>query len=220
MAFTRIFLVRHGEVASHWRGRIYGDMDVQLSEYGRAQAQAAARRLRSIRFSAVFSSGLSRAVYGAEAIASGRLLTAEVDPGFREMNRGEWGGLHFPELERRSPGAWAHWFAAPRDRRAPGGESLGELAARVFDALDRTAARHGPANVAVVSHAWPIRVCATEALGLELEASVALELATGEIVVLDWPSAGRTGESGSLPRLAAFSMDTEPSSSRWFQPPK
>jgi broad specificity phosphatase PhoE len=218
--FTRIFLVRHGQVASRWQDRIYGDMDVELSEYGRTQAQAAARRLHSVRFSAIISSDLSRAVYGAGAIATGRDLTPEVDPAFREMNRGQWGGLRFPELEQQSPGAWAQWFASPRDRRAPGGESLGELAARVLDALDRTAARHGPANVAVVSHAWPIRVCAAQALGLELEASIALELATGEIAVIDWPCAGRAGASGIRPRLAAFSMDTEPASSPWFQRPR
>ncbi len=218
---TRIYLVRHGQVAPRWQGRIYGDMDVELSPQGEAQARAAARRLRDIELSAVVSSGLERAVFGAEAIAAGRLLTPEIDSGLREMNRGAWRGLTFRELETQSPGAWAEWFAEPRDRRAPDGETLGELAQRVLAALDRLAARHAGKSVAVVSHSWPIRVSSATALGLELEASVGLELSTGEISVVDWPMAGIANPGGGVaPRLSGFSMDTPPIRSGWFQRPK
>ena len=220
---TRIYLVRHGQVAPRWQGRIYGDMDVELSTFGEAQAQEAARRLRGIELDAVVSSGLQRAAFGARAIAAGRTVEPEVDAGIREMNRGAWRGLTFRELEEQSPGAWAEWFAAPRDRRAPEGESLGELAERVLATLDRWAARHAGGAVALVSHSWPIRVSSATALGLELEASVGLELSTGEIVVVDWPVEGRPTETrggGVEPRLSSFSMDEPPIRSGWFQRPK
>ena len=223
MDYTRIYLVRHGQVAPRWQGRIYGDMDVELSPYGEAQAREAAARLRSVELAAVFSSGLQRAVYGARSIASGRDLDPDVEAGVREMNRGSWRGLTFAELEEREPGAWAAWFAAPRDRRAPGGESLGELAARVHAALDRLAAGHAGQAIAVVSHSWPIRVSAALALGLELEASVGLELSTGEIAVVDWPAdrAPRAPVAehggGATPRLSGFGLDRPPGTSPWFR---
>jgi len=215
---TRIYLVRHGQVAPRWQGRIYGDMDVELSSLGEEQARQAAWRLRETHLDAVVSSDLQRAAFGARAIAQERPLEPQLDPGLREMSRGSWGGLSFPELEARSPGAWARWFAAPRDRRAPEGESLGELAERVLAALDRWAARHAGGTVALVSHSWPIRVSSATALGLELEASVGLELRTGEISVIDWPVDGRDG--GAAPRLAGFGMDAPPLRSGWFRGPR
>jgi len=214
---TRIYLVRHGQVAPRWQGRIYGDMDVELSSIGEGQARRAARLLSETPLDAVVSSGLRRATYGARAIAAGRALEPQFDPGLREMNRGAWRGLSFRELEERSPGAWAEWFAAPRDRRAPEGESLGELAARVLAALDRWARRHAGGAVALVSHSWPIRVSSATALGLELEASVGMELSTGEIAVVDWPVEGHGG--GVEPRLSSFSMDAPPRRSGWFRRP-
>jgi len=211
---TRIYFVRHGQVDSYWRPRIYGDLNVPLSEHGRREALHAAERLAEVSLSAVISSDLDRAVYGAAIVAEGRDVVPEVDPGLREMNRGAWAGLTFEELEESEPGAWAAWHAAPRTSRPPGGESLAELAERIFARLDHWAARFAGAEIAIVSHSWPIRISSARALGLELEQSLSLKLSTGEIAVVDWPTA-----AGERPGLAAFALDDLPQGRSWFQGP-
>ena len=212
---TRIFLVRHGQVEAHWRPRIYGDLDVPLSELGRAQAEEAARKLRDVEFSAVVSSGLARAVFGAERVAQGRRLRPEVDEGLREMNRGAWAGLTFAELEESSPGAWEHWHASPIDRRAPGGESLGELGARVIGALDRLSERFAGQTIACIAHSWPIRVAAAASLGLAPDGALSLEVSTGEIVAVDWPA-----EATRRPTLLGLALDQAPAHGSWFSRPR
>ncbi|NOT31084.1 MAG: bifunctional RNase H/acid phosphatase, partial [Planctomycetes bacterium] len=57
---TRLYLVRHGEVDAAWHGRIYGALDVPLSERGRSEAARAARTLAEVELAAVVSSGLAR----------------------------------------------------------------------------------------------------------------------------------------------------------------
>ena len=72
----RLYLVRHGEVIPPGgvHGVHYGDMDVPLSDLGKMEAKAAAKFLEGYDIKGVFSSPLSRAVYGAEQIRKGREL--------------------------------------------------------------------------------------------------------------------------------------------------
>src|SRR5262245_38329927 len=121
---TRIFLMRHGEIDAGWHGKIYGSLDVPLSERGRRETQAAVASLRGARLAAVASSGLGRTEYAASALRAGRGLPRRDDSALRELDRGEWAGLSLAELEARSPGSWRAWMQAPARTRPPGGESL------------------------------------------------------------------------------------------------
>ena len=60
MSATRLCLVRHGETAWNAEGRVQGQLDVPLSEVGRAQARAVAAALALERFDAIYSSDLVR----------------------------------------------------------------------------------------------------------------------------------------------------------------
>ena len=69
-----LHLVRHGEVENP-RGVIYGRLPgYNLSERGRRQAAAAARRLRDADLAAVWASPLERAQETAQAGEFGRLI--------------------------------------------------------------------------------------------------------------------------------------------------
>ena len=58
-----------------------------------SKIQAAADFLKNEKIDLVFSSPLSRALYGAERIAENYGLTPIQDDRFREINRGRWLGL-------------------------------------------------------------------------------------------------------------------------------
>lgn len=61
MTKLRIYLVRHGETDANRKGVIQGQLDTQLNELGKRQAELVALRLRSISLDVALTSDLSRA---------------------------------------------------------------------------------------------------------------------------------------------------------------
>ncbi|HEX6882559.1 MAG TPA: histidine phosphatase family protein [Planctomycetota bacterium] len=196
---TRIFLFRHAEVAPEWGGRIYGARDVPLAPEGPEQSRRAASRLAHVALAAVVSSGLERTEVLAGELRRPRGLARLDDPGLREVERGEWVGLLPAEVERRWPGAWTTWCERPESTRAPGGESLSDLQARVRPRLDQWAERHAGRTIALVTHGWVIRVVLCELLGLALSAAARLDVRTTDLFVLRW-------SDGRLGRLDGFAL--------------
>lgn len=164
----RLLLARHGETeGSGGPRRFVGQLDLALSDVGRAQAEALGRRLAREGVALIYCSDLSRSLESAGAAA--RLSGAElrVVPALREIDLGEWEGLGFDEVASRYP---AEYAARGRDLvgyRVPGGESFGDCAARVFATLDGLLAS-APGDVAIVGHAGPNRLVLCRALGLPL----------------------------------------------------
>lgn len=180
-----LYLVRHGEVVSQWRGRLYGCMDVKLSEHGREEAQRAAQFLKDLPLVAVVSSGLSRTRYGAAWVARERAFEESHDAELREIDRGDWCGLSFVELNAQMPGAFDAWRADPWNQHPPEGESMTDVAKRVCKVLDALAERYpGNQPVAVVAHSHVIRAALSRALSKTDVMN--LDLPTGSIVSVDW----------------------------------
>ena len=65
----RIVLLRHGETVGNSRERFHGNSDVALSDEGRAQVRAAAKRLATEVFEVVAASPLRRAWQSAKPAA-------------------------------------------------------------------------------------------------------------------------------------------------------
>jgi broad specificity phosphatase PhoE len=198
---TRIYLLRHGDVDPYWRDRIYGCLDIPLSDEGRAQARRQAEHLAALPLALVVSSGLARTEFGAACLRAQRGAARVDDPELRELDRGAWAGMALADLEREQPGAWSRWYAAPAVSRPPGGESLDDLAARVLPRLRHWAERHIGATIALVTHGWVIRVAVLHVLGLSNDHAPRLDVRTGDLTVLDWPRA----TAGEL-RLQAFGL--------------
>lgn len=194
-------------MADAWRERIYGKLDVPLSPLGEAQARRAAHILSDRPLAAVYSSGLARAEFTARLLREPRALPRRDEPALCELERGDWAGQSFAELECAQPGAFAGWLARPSCTRPPNGESLEDLRARVLPVIERLAREHAGAELAIVSHCWVVRSLVCEALGLELDASPRLHLPTGALVTLDWPCSAETRD---LPVLAAYNAERAP----------
>jgi len=139
-----LLLTRHGHAAA---GEVVlgGRLDVPLTDKGRDEARALARRLAGIRIDRIISSPMLRALETAQTIASGRPV--EVDERLRELDYGRWEGLTHAEIDVRDPELWARWESDPATTHSPGGESGEELAARALNFLaDLLAAECGPAT--------------------------------------------------------------------------
>jgi alpha-ribazole phosphatase len=168
MPSTWLYLIRHGEVEHAAEGRFFGHTDVELSAAGRLQVDALARWLGPEPIDAVYASDLARARQSAAPLAAARGLDAVTVPALREMAMGQWEGLTFGEIRERAPDALGRWLANLTTFPFPGGESLGDLRARVMPALREILDRHAGGRVALVAHGGPNRVILAEALGMPL----------------------------------------------------
>ncbi len=97
--YCHLYLVRHGETEWNVKGLVQGQSDIPLNKKGEAQARELAKKLRHIKFTAVFSSDLLRAKRTAEIIAMEKNLTVITKQVLRERDFGEFEGKPGPWLE-------------------------------------------------------------------------------------------------------------------------
>src|SRR5262245_1787623 len=101
-----------------------------------------AQRLAGVKLAAVYASDLARTRRSAEILAEPHGLTAVLTPALREFAMGRWEGLTALEIQSLDSGAFARWMADVAGYRFPDGESLDDLAARVWPAFERIVADH------------------------------------------------------------------------------
>ena len=152
---------------------------LHLSEAGQAQAAAVADRLAGLKLDALYTSPLERARETAAPTAVATGLAPIDEPGLLESDVGEWTGQSLGALAKLGP--WRGLQSSPSTFRFPGGESLAELQARVVAVLDRVQAAHPGGVVACFTHADPIRLALTFALGAHLDAFGRVGVDTGSI---------------------------------------
>jgi broad specificity phosphatase PhoE len=150
---TTLLLVRHAETDWNADGRLQGQTDRPLSDFGRRQAQRLAGELEREEIEAIYSSDLSRARETAEILGERLGLPVALDPELREKDWGTWEGL----------------TAVERDRVEFVGESTEAHQERMLRALRWISDRHpGSGCVLVVTHGGSMRRVQTAALGLAL----------------------------------------------------
>jgi broad specificity phosphatase PhoE len=204
---TRIFLVRHGATEWNRAKRAQGHADIELNDEGRTQAETTAQRLATEDVVAVYSSDLVRSRVTAEAIAGVHNLPVITDPDLREVDQGEWTGLHVDEIARRWPGLWGD---ARHHTTRPGGESPQQVRARSLAALARIVKSHPDGSVVVVSHGGTIRWISAEALRYDDRASARIRgVANGGIVSLDGYLDGERLVLSNLQRLDGETTDLD-----------
>jgi len=124
-----------------------------LTELGRAQARETARALAGERLDGLYASDLQRALETARIVGEPHGLPPRTDRRLRELDVGEWEGLHRDQIAARWPELLGRFDAVDPHARPPGGETRAELAARVRLALDELCARHAAdAQLVVVAH--------------------------------------------------------------------
>jgi broad specificity phosphatase PhoE len=154
---TRLVFIRHGECVANERGLAGGPIgDGGLTELGRAQSRALARRLSitgELRgASAFYTSMLPRAIETGSIVlgAINPDLTVHREEDLGELRVGVADGLTWTEIEERYE--LPDWSVDPRQRNVPGGESLIEFHARCVAIIDSIVARHPDELVVIVSH--------------------------------------------------------------------
>lgn len=149
---TQLILIRHGETLWNRQGRMQGQQDSPLTEFGEQQARRLGRRLAGIAFDTLYSSDLGRAHQTACRVAevTGHAIT--VDERLRERHFGVFEGLTSDELQARYAAEYERFKSRDADYVVPGGESAQQFRARTIECLREIAERHAGGTVAVVTH--------------------------------------------------------------------
>jgi broad specificity phosphatase PhoE len=156
-ALAVVYLARHGETAWTISRQHTGRTDLPLTAQGEAEAVRLGERLEGLRFAAVLTSPLQRAVRTCELAGFGS--AAEVEQDLLEWNYGTYEGRTSAEIHAERPD-WQLF----RDG-CPGGESPDQVGARADRVARRVRAIGGDALLFSSGHF--LRVFAARWLGLE-----------------------------------------------------
>ncbi|HZU26195.1 MAG TPA: histidine phosphatase family protein [Bryobacteraceae bacterium] len=164
---TTFILIRHGltdAVGKQITGRLPG---VHLNEIGRKQAEELPQRLARWKIAALYSSPLERAMETARPTAAHLRLEIQQSPALSEVDFGDWSGHTLDDLNQRQE--WRMYNTFRSATRAPHGELMLEVQARMVDELMRLAAGHPDEIIACFTHADAIRAALVHFLGMPLD---------------------------------------------------
>jgi broad specificity phosphatase PhoE len=177
MILPPLYLLRHGQTRWNLEGRLQGHLDSDLTDLGRAQAEAQRAILAGLdlpKTVTAFASPLGRARSTA-AIALRDREPPKLDARLREIGAGAWEGKLRSETQPGLAATEKLPFEMFAD--APGGEGLDGLEARLRAFLSDLS---GPAIL--VSHGVAISVLRGLALGLDRSAMAAMGNPQGVVI--------------------------------------
>lgn len=182
----RLLLVRHGETEKSALGRCYGKLDIALSSIGQAQANLAARLIKPLQPSVVYTSPRVRATDTAAAVSRACQLNPVVEDNLAELDFGDFEGLRYEEAERAYPDIYSQWMEEPTKVRFPNGESYEQMKTRVIRSISQLIAIHRNQTMVVVAHGGVNRIVLASALTLESEQIFRLDQSYGAINCIDY----------------------------------
>lgn len=153
-----LYLVRHGRTQANAEHRLQGRVDNPIDDVGRRQAAALPGAIGPV--DRLICSPLLRARQTAEVF--GR--EPEIDERWQEIDYGVMDGARLADVPRELMLAWL----TDADHAPEGGETLRQLSVRVRAACEELADVAREHNVVVVTHATPIRVAVTWAMGADV----------------------------------------------------
>lgn len=155
---TKLILIRHGESEANELGLFAGHLDVDLTARGLEQAELTAEYVVShYTVDKVYASDLKRAYRTGEAVAKKAGVDMIPCQRLREIGAGAWDGERFDALDRLYPEDFAIWYSDLPRARCTDGESVAEVAERVYAAMTEIAAENDGKTVVLATHATPVR---------------------------------------------------------------
>ncbi len=188
----RLILVRHGETEHNRDGLTLGRADVPLNDRGRAQAAALAASFARPP-AAIYTSPLVRASDTAGAIAAATGVAVVTESDLIEMDVGEMEHLTGTELRERYPEFLRLWLSGDAaDARMPGGETLRDVQARAWAAMERMRSERPDGEIVGVTHNFVILTVVCRALNLPLSEFRRLRHGLASRTVIDIRDGGAT----------------------------
>jgi broad specificity phosphatase PhoE len=163
---TEILLVRHGETDWNKQEIFRGRADIDLNATGRRQAELLSQYLKDVKFAAILTSPLERALKTAQIIATGH-YRVPVEPvmDLIDIDFGNWQSLSHAEVKEKYTDLYRRWLQEPQRVKFPGGESLSDVRKRALKVINNAVTRY-EGTVVLVSHRVINKVIILGLLGL------------------------------------------------------
>lgn len=188
---ARLILIRHGQTEWNRLGRYQGQSDIELNETGLKQAQQASERLAAEKIDTIYCSDLKRARKTAEIIASKHNVVdaIQVSPLLREMNFGDYEGLTFDQMDPKFQlifSADPSWRSSGPNVRAPNGESIADLSARVEQFIQQIVEHRSQEDtILIAAHGGPLQVMICHFLDIGFEHWWQIRLSGASVSIVD-----------------------------------
>ena len=151
---TTVYIVRHCESMANLNHSFAGHYDVDISPKGAKQLACLTERFKDIRLDKVYSSHLKRAYKTAEAVNKYNGCEIIIDDSFIEMNFGVIDGKPVKDMTEEQTYCWNN---EPHKFRVPEGETMAQVAARVWEGLQRVVRDNPNSTIAIASHGCAVR---------------------------------------------------------------
>lgn len=174
-------ILRHGEVAGGACFR--GVQDDPLTPAGLAQMRA---RLESAAtgWDMVVTSPLQRCAAFATEFARPRAMPLAVEPGFAELDFGQWEGRTARDIMDDTPDLLTRFWENPMATTPPDGEPLADFAQRVLRAWLVLVAAYRGRRLLVITHGGVMKVLICYILGEPLERVLHREVPLASLLTL------------------------------------
>ena len=150
----KLYVARHGQTDWNSRNLVCGSTNLPLTEKGIEQAEALGERVKSLGIDVIIASPMIRAQQTAKAVSDATGLPIITDERLREHDYGAFEGV-----DRSNDEYWAqkYQFAA----KFPEGESVLQLAQRVYNVIDDVKMTYPDKTVLLVCHGGVSRMIKT-----------------------------------------------------------
>ncbi|MBI5224820.1 histidine phosphatase family protein [Candidatus Micrarchaeota archaeon] len=171
----KILLIRHGLTNYNLEEKIQGSLETKLHSHGLKQAKDLAKRLKSEKIDAIYSSSLLRAITTAnEVLKFHPKLKLQKIPGLNERNYGEFEGIRYLPASKKEPRLFARINHVDMNFFPKKGESWMHVKKRVMRSF-REILKNLPnlknrpsQTIAIVAHGGVNRVILSTLIGLPL----------------------------------------------------
>lgn len=147
----KLYVTRHGETEINLRHQVSGRGEAALTDRGRAQARALAERTVAEPIDLILASPLQRAWETARAVAQVKQIPLLAEPRLQEMDYGRFDHVEIDDSDFQRV---KRTFTC----RMGGGESILQVAGRVYPLLDELRQRYPGQNILLVCHGTVCRV--------------------------------------------------------------
>lgn len=180
---TLCLLVRHAAHDLADRVLVGRRDGVPINGAGREQVEEIIRRLCPLGITHIQSSPRVRALQTAAPVAKHLGHAVEIRSALDEVDFGSWTGRWIVDMD--GDPAWRIWNERRELGRAPGGEGMAEVQARIVAHLRRMRAERAGARIVMFSHAEPIRAAVLHCTSRPLGAWAAVDVRCASVTAIE-----------------------------------
>lgn len=177
-------LIRHGQSTYNFENRFTGNVDVELTAFGKEETKKAGVKLKNLTYDIAYTSVLKRAQESLEIILKvihQTKISIIADKALNERKYGSLQGQNKDEIANKYGAEQVQIWRRSYDVRPPEGESLADTYNRVVPYFKKEIEPKLKAgqNVLIVAHGNSLRALVMYLEGISKEEIVSFEIPTG-----------------------------------------